>query len=206
MSTNDQRRQEPRADVFGRYALLGRRYQKLMSGSFMELAPEERSAFGESLARDAVDISDSQLSELFAGDWRERITAAWLVGFDMRAGFRKLIEERLIAGELRTGKAYSFALARFGDRDAAEALVEHLRRSLALHDVRSDQPWAIGALLVLDDKLKTDFASEFTGQHGVWERWVQAGISATFTAEGMKNIVTGWCDFAEVSMQRVHRG
>lgn len=59
--------------------VLGYLDQKLMSGSFMELPADERAAFGESLARDARDISDDQLSELFAGDWRERITAGWLV-------------------------------------------------------------------------------------------------------------------------------
>lgn len=189
--------QAPRSDVFGRYALPGRRYKRLMSGTFLDLPPAERAAFGKSLAMDAWDISDAELDELFEGDWRERLTGAWLAAVGLRVGFRDLIASRLIAGERYTGKAYAFALASFGEPVDAEALAVYLRQSLPLLELRSDQPWALGALMVLDMNLRTDYASEFIGGDGVWERWVRAGVAATFTAGEMKETLLSWCVFAD---------
>ncbi|GAA3066621.1 DUF6000 family protein [Streptomyces glomeratus] len=189
-----------RIDVFKRYALAGRRYKRLLGGNFMRLPPGELREFGERLAADSREITPGELNELFSGDWRERLTGAWLAGFGLRLEMRDVISRLLLEGSDRhAGKGYCFALARFGSRGDADTLARYLNQSLGRLDLRADQPWALGALIVLDGNLGTQYSLQFIQGGGVWDRWVQAGESATYTPGEMKAEIQSWCSFAEAS-------
>ncbi|WP_143031654.1 DUF6000 family protein [Actinacidiphila guanduensis] len=187
-----------RTDVFGRYALAGRRYKRLLGGNFMRLPEAELQAFGERMAVDSREITLADLRELFSGDWRERLTGAWLAGFGMRVEVRDVISRLLLEqADRHAGKGHCFALMRFGSMVDADTLARHLDRSLGRLDLRADQPWALGALLVLDENLKTNYSAEFIQRDGVWDRWVRAGESALYTPSQMKAEMQSWSSFAE---------
>ncbi|MFC9634342.1 DUF6000 family protein [Streptomyces mirabilis] len=189
-----------RTDVFGRYALAGRRYKRLLGGNFMHLPQGELQVFGEQLAADSGEITLDELNQLFSGDWRERLTGAWLAGFGLRLEMRDEISRLLIEqSDRHAGKGYCFALARFGAKVDARTLARYLDRYLGQLDLRADQPWALGALLVLDENLETDYSAEFIQKNGAWDHWVRAGESAIYTPIQMKAEIQSWCSFAEVA-------
>ncbi|MEV0408253.1 DUF6000 family protein [Actinoallomurus sp. NPDC050550] len=186
-----------RADAFGRYALPGNRYKKLLGGNFMQLQQGEREEFGKALACDARSIPSEKLDELFAGDWRERLTAAWLVGFAERIEFRPVIARLILEGERFAGKGYSFALARFGEIADAEILDRYLCEYLPHLGHVLAQPWALGALMLIDSKLHANYSTKFTRPGGLWENWVQGGEAISYTPNGMMEIIRSWCEFAD---------
>jgi hypothetical protein len=197
MNADDVEASAGRADVFGKYALAGRRYKRLLGGNFMRMPHLERDEFGRGLARDSKGISRDELRELFEGDWRERLAGAWLAGFGLRIEMRETIYRLLLQRDERhAGKGYCFALARFGSAGDAQVISEYLRQYLEQLDLRADQPWAVGALMVLDENLGTAYSAEFLQDGGAWDSWVKAGESATFTASQMMGEVQSWCSFA----------
>ncbi|MER7506223.1 DUF6000 family protein [Nonomuraea pusilla] len=164
-----------RALMVRRYVTPGRgdvrRYLKLMSGGFMVLPDKELVRFARSLARDARRISDGDLDLLLAGEWRSRLTAAWLIGLDRRTRFRERLGRLLLDSDLvYAGDAYCFALARFGEDQDVEILTAYLERYLPRLDCSYDQNSAIGALLHLDERGGTGHAARFLVPGGLWER------------------------------------
>ncbi|WP_278247212.1 DUF6000 family protein [Thermostaphylospora chromogena] len=194
-----------RDDVFHRYCLPGGRYRKLIGGNFMwNMGREDRASFGRAMALDSRTITDDEVRRLLGGDWRERLTGAWLTGFDRRREFQETISKLLLERrEPYAGKGYCFALARFGTERDAATLRSYLKKYLADLDLRSDQPWAMGALLVLDERLGSDRAGEFLNEDGLWERWARAGRPPIFEAAAMKAVLEGWCLFAEESLRSI---
>lgn len=186
-----------RTDVFGRYALPGNRYKKLMGGRFVRMSALERDEFGKALASDARSIPDEKLGQLFSGDWREQLTGAWLAGVAKRIEFRKIIAERIIEGDRFAGKGHSFSLARFGGPIDADVLSLYLRQYLLRVGRVLAQPWALGALMLLDSQLATNRADEFIADDGPWKRWVEGGEAISYTPTGMMELIRSWCDFAD---------
>lgn len=198
MSTEGDAATPGRTDVFGKYALAGRRYKRLLGGNFVHLPQPDLQAFGERLVIDSREISLDDLNRLFNQDWRERLTGAWLAGFGLRLEVREKISGLLLNQRDRhAGKGYCFALARFGSRADASTLVLYLNRYLPRLDLRDVQPWALGALLVLDSNLGTEYSARIIQAGGAWECWVRAGESATYTCSQMKAEIQTWCSFAD---------
>ncbi|GAA0433555.1 hypothetical protein Acor_07740 [Acrocarpospora corrugata] len=151
------------------------RYMKLRGVNPLR-EESDRDVFNAALAEDARRISDADLDILLGFEWRARLTAAWLIGLDVRTQFREALGELLLASELvYSGQGYCLALARFGRPEDAEILTAYLDRYLPQTDCHYDQDWAIGALLHLDAKLGTAHAQRFLGPEGLWHRSAFAG-------------------------------
>lgn len=148
------------------------RYLKL-GGGLLGLGEAERNAIAKSLAADVTRITDSELSVLLDGGWRERETAAWLVAVAGLVSFRDRIGELLLKSEVcYAAVAYCIALATFGTRTDAELLCAYLERYLPRRDLAYDQAAAMGALIYLDDEAATHHADRFLGPGGLWESWL----------------------------------
>ncbi|MFG3291103.1 DUF6000 family protein [Streptomyces sp. NPDC048179] len=193
--------------LFRRYCLPGGRYKKLLSGSFMRLDESARRDFGLVMMRDAREISDEALQALFHGDWRECLTASWLAGFARRFVIREEIATRLRNGQERhVGKGLCFSLVRFGDSTDAFTLSSYLERALGEPSLRGVQPWALGALMVLEEQLGMHLSSRFLGPDGAWSTWVEAGFVENSDASFWEGVVQGWCDFAKLVAQEFPEG
>ena len=184
--------------LFEQYCLPGSRYKKLLSGSFMRLEPDLRMAFGLAMLRDAQGMTDGTLATLFDGDWRECLTASWLAGFDRRIVMRQGISSRLVERrERHVGKGLCFSLARFSAPEDARVLVDYLAHSLSDLTYRSVQPWALGALMVIEERLDVELSGNFLESGGPWEQWVGEGFVGSPEPEYWKDEVLEWCRFAE---------
>jgi len=117
------------------------------------------------------------LALLLDGDWRERLTAVWLIAAGQRADLRPAIERGLL-GDKPSGPRWSYlpALAALGTKDDAQILVTYLERALTLPpDAPSQcQPRALDTLIYLDEQLGTNHAEQFLGPDGPWERWSES--------------------------------
>jgi hypothetical protein len=144
------------------------RYLQLLHGNFMTMDTAQRRPFLQQLAASARQASDHDLAMLLGSDWRPRLTASWLIALDRRQQFRQRIGDLLLAGELTyAGQGYCLALARFATTADAELLAAYL----AQPDKRYDQPWALGALLHLDEQLRADRADRSLTDGGPGQRW-----------------------------------
>ncbi|MEV0974598.1 DUF6000 family protein [Microtetraspora glauca] len=147
------------------------RYLKLLHGNFLAMPERERFRFGHELSASARQISDQELSLLLDGEWRSRLTGAWLIGIDRRTQFHSRLHTMLLDSELvYSGQGYCFAFARFANESAAASLVAYLDRYLPDPTCYYNQDWAMGALLHLDDRLRTDHAARFLAPDGLWAR------------------------------------
>ncbi|MFD0903613.1 DUF6000 family protein [Actinomadura sediminis] len=151
------------------------RYLDLLHGNFTGLSDHERSRFLQDLRRDARQITNDELEFLLhSGElagWRERLTAAWLIGISRRVQFRESLARLLMDSELTyAGQGYCFALARFAEPKDADVLTAYLDHYLPRTDCHYDQHWAIGALLHVDDRLGTDHSGRFLKADGLWSR------------------------------------
>jgi Family of unknown function (DUF6000) len=154
------------------YVTPGRRYLKLLGGNFMTMDQAERTPFLQQLAASARQASDHDLGVLLGGEWRARLTAAWLIGLTRREQFRARIGDMLLASEAPyAGQGYCFALARLATTADAALLAAYLSQYLPQPDKRYDQHWALGALMHLDAQLKTSHTTQFLDQDGPWQRW-----------------------------------
>jgi hypothetical protein len=184
-------------DLVERYVLPGRRYELLFHG-LLDLDEHDRTEFGRQLTHDAATISDDDLGVLFEGGWRERLTAAWLVGMARRTRLRPLAAELFLASEVVfAGKGYCFALARFDSDEDAAILVSYLDRYLPELDARYDQPHALGALLHLDARHGTTHATRYLAPDGLWQNWVAHLPRLQLNPADQRHLIAQWCSFAE---------
>jgi len=152
-----------------------RRYLKLLGGNFESIAEPDRSEFLRLLAHDAEQITDHELGTLLDSEWRSRITAAWLIATSRRHSFRERLGGLLLASELTySGQGHCIALARLGTTADAEILTAYLDHYLRRLDCRYDQPWALGALMHIDEHLGTGYATPFIQPNGLWHTWAGA--------------------------------
>jgi uncharacterized protein DUF6000 len=144
------------------------RYRALLHGNFAALGGPERTEFLRQLGDAAKQVTDQELGDLLDGDWRSRITAAWLIGTSRREQFRRRIGELLLESQVTfAGQGYCVALALFGTGADADILEAYLDRYLRQPGLRYDQDWAIGALLHIDD-------TRFARLEGLWRQWSAA--------------------------------
>lgn len=185
-------------DLFSRYSLPGRRYLKLLSGSFMRGTDEQVAQFGAAISSDSRKISSHDLEVLMKGDWREFLTGCWLVGFAKRSEFRSVLYERLDAGEMKyVGKGIAFALARFGQLSDACALKKYLDHALNAPDDRGNQPWCLGALVFIEERLGVELSQDLTASGGLWDRWSMTGFLESGESSHWEREVRGWIELAE---------
>lgn len=145
------------------------RYMKLLGGRLLDWDGPERTAFTHDLGRDARHITDRELSTLLDSEWRSRLTAAWLIGLDRRTQFRDRIGSLLLESEVvYAGKGYCLALARFATAADADFLCAYLDQYLPT-ELHYNQDSAIGALLYLDEHLRSNRADRFLTPGGLWE-------------------------------------
>jgi hypothetical protein len=150
------------------------------------------------MAVDAKNAALEDLDALLRGDWREQTTDAWLAGLDKRIQLRARISELLLGGGHRyAGKGHAFALARFGTIADAQVLLEYLNRNLRNPEHRGEQPWALGALLMLDRMLGSSLGAELVSEGGLWSRWAAELGSPLALPEEAHRVVKEWCTFAE---------
>jgi Family of unknown function (DUF6000) len=169
------------------------RYMKLLNGNFMEMDTAQRGPFLQELAASARKVSDHDLAVLLGADWRPRLTASWLIALDRRQQFRQQIGDLLLARELTyAGQGHCVALARFATAADAELLAAYL----AQPDRRYDQPWALGALLYLDEQLGTSRTAPFLPDGGPGQQWSD---SAQTPAE-LREMIRQLCSAADEAM------
>ncbi|MFJ2512021.1 DUF6000 family protein [Streptomyces griseoviridis] len=185
-------------DPFARYCLPGNRYKKLLSGSFMRAGREQALEFGAALMDDGRQASASELEQLLNGDWREALTACWLIGFAQRSEFRgelhRLIEE---GGARRTEKGVAFTLARFHQPSDAYVLKRYLEHNLSQLQNRGNQPWCLGALLHIERRLGARISQDLLAPRGMWDRWSAAGFLEATDPSYWEREVAGWIELAE---------
>lgn len=170
---------------------------ELLHGSVLELVEPQRTLSVRSLAVDARQVTDKELSTLLDSEWRSRLTAAWLIGLDRRTQFCQRLGELLLESNfVFAGQGYCFALARFGDISDAGLLVAYLDRYLPRLDCYYDQHWALGALLHLDEYMGTNHAGRFLIPNGLWQ---QSAMRHVDLAE-QKSYVDRLCAFADDCM------
>jgi hypothetical protein len=75
------------------------RWAWLLHGNFARMDRADRHRFLAPLAGSAREVSDHELTTLLDGEWRSRLTAAWLIGLDRREQFRGPIGELLLASQ-----------------------------------------------------------------------------------------------------------
>lgn len=156
-----------------RYVRPERRYLKL-GGGLLHMRSPEYDRFVRDLGEDAGRITTQEIATLLEGGWRERRTAAWLVGVSGRTEFRERLGELLLASEVCcAGPAYCVALAGFGTPRDADLLTAYLDRYLRRPDLAYDQTVAMGALVFTDLNLGDDRAARFLGPDGLWHQWLQ---------------------------------
>jgi len=149
-----------------------RRYLGLLHGNFMTMDPAGRASFLRQLARSARQVSDHELGVLLESEWRSQLTASWLIGLGRRDQFRGQIGELLLASEVTyAGQGYCLALARLATSADTDLLSAYLDNYLPDPGKRYDQPWALGALLHIDDQLSTTHAARFLAAGGLWDQW-----------------------------------
>ncbi|NEA64540.1 DUF6000 family protein [Streptomyces sp. SID12488] len=155
-----------------RYVTRDRRYLKL-GGALLGMSGRDRAKFIRKLGKAAGEISPRELGVLLDRGWRERGTAAWLIAVAGRTEFRERLGELLLASAGPfAGQDYCVALATFGTSADADLLVAYLDRYLPRLDLYYDQTAALGALLLLDAKLRTDNAARFLVPGGLWQQWI----------------------------------
>ncbi|MFF8772095.1 DUF6000 family protein [Kitasatospora sp. NPDC015120] len=163
-------------DVIDRYVKPatqgGARYLHLLHGNFARDDESERAPFLQSMRAAAREITDEELEILLESEWRSRLTASWLIGFDRRDHFRDILGDLLLASQLCfAGQGYCFALARFGTDEDAQHLTVYLDRYLQRPDCHYDQDWAISALLHVDSLTGSNHAALFLAPGGLWDQW-----------------------------------
>lgn len=198
-------RQDPSLGaIVDRYVTPDRRYLTLLHGNVLRtMARPERVSFGRALAGDARQITDGELDQLLAYEWRAQLTAAWLAGLARRDSHRDSIGELLLASRVcYAGQGFCFALARFGTRQDAQLLVDYLNRYLPRLDLVYDQPWAMGALLYLDTRLDTHHANRFLDS-GAWRRWTDATAPQHADPNTQRRNIAELCSYADDCMRSV---
>ncbi|MCX5097206.1 DUF6000 family protein [Streptomyces sp. NBC_00365] len=151
------------------------RYLHLLHANFARDEESERTPFLRSLSAAAQEITDEELEILLESEWRSRLTAAWLIGFDRREHFRDILGDLLLAGQFCfSGQGYRFALARFGTDEDALHLTAYLDRYLQRPDCQYDQHWAISALLHVDSRTGSEHAARILVSGGLWDQWNEA--------------------------------
>ncbi|MGW8671385.1 DUF6000 family protein [Streptomyces niveus] len=185
-------------DLFTRYCLPGNRYKKLLSASFMRADHEQVLEFATAIMGDSRQASTSDLEQLLGGDWREVLTACWLIGFAQRYEFRDELHRLIGEGDARrTGKGIAFALARFCQPSDAYALKQYLERSLGELQNRGNQPWCLGALLHIERRLGAMTSHDLIVPGGLWDRWSAAGFLEAADPSHWEREVAGWVELAE---------
>ncbi|MEV4433291.1 DUF6000 family protein [Streptomyces sp. NPDC049585] len=184
--------------LFARYCLPGNRYKKLLSGSFMRAGREQALEFGAALMDDGRQASASELEQLLGGDWREALTACWLIGFAQRSEFRDELHRLIGEGGARhTEKGVAFTLARFCQPSDAYALKRYLEHSLSELQNRGNQPWCLGALLHIERRLGVRLSQDLLASEGLWDRWSAAGFLEAADPSHWEREVAGWIELAE---------
>lgn len=148
------------------------RYLHLLHGNFARDDESVRTPFLQSMRAAAQEITDEELEMLLESEWRSRLTASWLIGFDRRDHFRDVLGDLLLASQLCfAGQGYCFALARFGTGEDAQHLTVYLDRYLREPDCQYDQHWAISALLHIDSLTGSEHAVRLLAPGGLWGQW-----------------------------------
>ncbi|MET7610062.1 DUF6000 family protein [Streptomyces seoulensis] len=187
-----------RDDLFRRYCLPGNRYKKLLSVNVLSGDREQALRFGRAMADDGRRASVVELDGLLAGDWREVSTACWLIGFAQRWEFRPELTRRLRAGEAgRAAKGIAFVLARSGEAADAEVLAHRLTADLGDPAHRGYQPWLLGALLVVEERLGRMVSGGLLAPEGPWERWAEASAIGSSEPARWAGLVRQWVELAE---------
>lgn len=175
------------------------RYIQLLGGSFTDMDKAQRGPFLQQLGQSAREASDHDLAMLLDSEWRSRLTASWLIGLTRRQQFRERIGDLLLASELTyAGQGYCLALARFATAADAELLAAYLDVYLPQHDKYYDQAVALGALLYLDQQLKTDHATRFLADGGLWQHW--AALWPWATPAKLREWIRELCSAADEAM------
>ncbi|MGW1712702.1 DUF6000 family protein [Streptomyces sp. NPDC002156] len=188
-----------------RYVTPGRRYLKL-GGPLSRMTEPERAKFTRELGEAAGDITPSELGILLEGTWRERKTAAWLIAVARRTEFRARLGEMLLASEVCfAGSAYCVTFATFATPADADLLAAYLDRYLRRPDLYYDQPAAMGALLHLDARLRTDRAARFLTADGLWHQWIDGPPHKKHhsTPDDYRESISRFCVVADESAEHL---
>lgn len=143
-------------------------YLHLLHSNFVGM-PEQADTIAR--LREAVaSVPDRELELwLLSGQWREVLTAAWIIGLKRQRNFHDSVREQLLASQrCYQGQGLCFAMARFESVEAGDALCEYLIRYLPVGEKQYDQEWAIGALAWVDRATGSDKARAFLEDASLW--------------------------------------
>lgn len=155
-------------------------YMNVLHGNMVKLTGRDRKRFVSHTRRAAGDLNDKAVGTLLASEWQARISAGWLIGVARRPEFVDRLGPLLVESQLvYAGQGYCFAMAANPSEESAEWLVRCLDRWLPETDLYYDQTWAMGALLVVDRQLGSQFAEQYLGDGAAWERWLGAESTTT---------------------------
>ncbi len=184
------------AAAVDRYVRPDNRYLRLLHGNFLRLGGSERTNFVQSLVAAARQATLPELTVLLEGEWRARLTGAVLAGIARRTALRDRIGQQLLASEfVYAGQGYCSALASFGTPQDAAVLTQYLDHYLPQAQLRYDQPWALGALLHIDERLRNN-AARFMVHNGPWQRWAEATHGTPPDPHAYRRLIDDLCALA----------
>ncbi len=142
-------------------------YMDLLHANFLRFGTA--SAVLPRLYESAAGATDAQLSRGLQSGWRESLHAAWCIGVTKDQTHFGAVRRRLLeSSSCFQGQGYCFAMARFENQAAADALSKYLETYLPVGDREYDQIWAIGALAWIDKVMGTHRADPFLDER-LWD-------------------------------------
>lgn len=146
----------------------------IVFGSYADLHGAEFGEFLDDAEHALAEIDDDGMKRLLSADaWEPRIVGAWIAGVKKRREFLPTIAGLLLSnGFPFVSHGYCFALARFADDAASDALVRYLDDALPRREIEYDQVWAMAALAHVDAARGTSRSEAFLEPGGAWARFM----------------------------------
>ena len=159
-------------DMFKYWECYGQNiYILLLHANFLDEPASFKVKFSKDLLSAVESIPDEVLLQwINSGAWREALTSSWIIGILKAEQFFEKIKNKLLDSETcYAGQGYCLAMAQFGSKSASEVLVQYLNKYLPAMERQYDQEWAIGSLVWLDKKMKTENANVFLENLSLWQ-------------------------------------
>lgn len=153
-------------------------YLRLLHGNFRHyLLAEEPSDEREQMISDfrccLAEVDPSVVTTLIRQpEWRARLAGGWYAGLRGWQQYREELGALLVESRVCFAcQGYCAALACYADQTSAEFLRQYLDTWLPQVDKYYDQHWALPALVWVDKRLDTRYATGYLVPGGLWDEW-----------------------------------
>jgi hypothetical protein len=149
-------------------------YLYILHGNYCYLLKDdEQTSFNKNVKKALLALDDEIVQRLLSGGWREQITGSWFCGLKGWSQYADEIGTKLIESKMTyAGQAHCFALACFANDKSVKFFTEYLNIYLPKINLHYDQGWVMPALIWVDEKNKTDYASQYLKSGGLWEKFI----------------------------------